>query len=87
MVSASLEGHSGLSSNAMVDQMLLSSLLNGKYVLRASCTRKGECNCSWEIDINQAVQTMGDIPLPELRQKLRCPECDAPITTTLISLK
>lgn len=71
----------------MVDQVMLSSLLNGKYVLRASCTQRGECNSSWEIDINQAMQTLGDISLAELRRKLHCPQCNAPITTTLILMK
>ena len=40
---------------AMVDEVLLSSLRHGRYVLRAFCTR-GECNCSWEVDVAQAVQ-------------------------------
>jgi hypothetical protein len=70
----------------MVDNVLLSSLSAGKYVLRAFCTKE-ECNCSWEVDIAQVVQTLGDIPFTELRRKLRCPQCDAPISTTLTSLK
>ena len=70
----------------MVDKVLLSSLRDGRYVLRAYCT-KGECSCSWKVDIAEAVQTLGDIPFTDLRQKLRCPQCDAPITTTLTSLK
>jgi hypothetical protein len=71
---------------AMVDKVLLSSLRRGRYVLRAFCT-KAECNSSWEVNIAQAEQTLGDIPFTELRRRLRCPQCDAPISTTLTSLK
>jgi len=71
----------------MADEVLLSSVRHGRYVLRAFCTQKGECSCSWEIDTAQALKTLGDMPFKELRQKLRCPQCDAPISTTLTSLK
>ena len=71
---------------AMVDKVLLSSLRRGRYVLRAFCT-KAECNSSWDVDIAQAEQTLGDISFTELRRRLRCPQCDAPISTTLTSLK
>jgi hypothetical protein len=67
----------------MVDQLSLSSLRNGGYMIRACCTRSGECNFSWEVDIDRAIQNYGDITLPELRGKLCCPRCNAPITTTL----
>jgi hypothetical protein len=70
----------------MVDKVLLSSLSDRRYVIRAHCT-KGECNCSWKVDIAEAVQNHGDIPFADLRQKLHCPQCNAPITTTLTSLK
>jgi len=33
------------------------------------------------------MQSLGNISFKELRQKLRCPQCDARITTTLTSLK
>jgi hypothetical protein len=82
-----LPRQSGLSCDAMVDQVPLSSLRNGKYVLRVTCTRAGECFSSWEVDIDQTVRTLGDISLSELRGKLRCAQCNAPIMTTLISLK
>jgi hypothetical protein len=72
---------------AMVNEVLLSSLRPDKYVLRAFCSRAEECRTAWEVDIAQAVQTLGDIPFKELRQNLRCPQCDAPITMTLSSLK
>lgn len=72
---------------ALVDQLSLSSLRNGRHVIRACCTRTGECNFSWEVDINQAIQNCGDITLPELRRKLCCPQCNAPITTTLSLMK
>ena len=70
----------------MVDEVLLSSLRHGRYVLRAFCT-KSECSRSWEVDVAEAVRTLGDMPFTELRRKLRCPQCDAPISTTLTSLK
>jgi hypothetical protein len=72
---------------AMEDDALLSSLSPGRYVLRAFCTRGEECRTSWEVDIGQAMQSLGNISFKELRQKLRCPQCDARITTTLTSLK
>ena len=71
----------------MVTEALLSSLLRGRYVLRAFCTRGEECKTSWEVDIGDAMKLLGDIPFKELRQKLRCPKCDAQISTTLTSLK
>jgi hypothetical protein len=67
----------------MADQILLSALRNGKYVVRATCTQSGECTSSWEVDLDQSIQTLGDVSLAELRQSLRCPRCNAPITTTL----
>jgi hypothetical protein len=57
----------------MVDKVLLSCLRRGRYVLRAFCT-KAECNSSWEVDIAQAEQTLGDILFTELRRRLRCPQ-------------
>jgi hypothetical protein len=71
----------------MVEQVILSSLRNGRYVLRASCTRGVECNSSWEIDINQTIESFGDITLTELRRNLRCLQCNGPIVTTLTSMK
>ena len=71
----------------MVDKVRLSSLRGGRYSLRASCIQQGDCYSSWEIDFDDAMGTMGDITLAELRGKLRCPKCNAPIATTLISLK
>lgn len=72
---------------AMVNGARLSSLPSDKYRVRAFCTRGEECKTSWEVDIAQAMQTLGDIPFNELRQRLRCPQCNARITTTLTSLK
>jgi hypothetical protein len=72
---------------AMVNEARLSSLPSDKYRVRAFCTRGEECKSSWEVDIAQAMQTFGDISFNELRQNLRCPQCDARITTTLTSLK
>lgn len=74
-------------SAGMATEALLSSIRPGRYVVRAFCTRGEACKTSWEIDIAQAMQALGDIPFTELRQKLRCPQCDARITTTLTSLK
>jgi hypothetical protein len=56
-------------------------------LLRASCIQQDACLSSWEIDFDEAMRTLGDVTLPELRAKLRCPKCNAPIATTLISLK
>jgi hypothetical protein len=71
----------------MATEALLSSFRPGWYVHRAFCTRGEACKTSWEVDIAEAMQALGDIPFSELRQKLRCPKCDARITTTLTSLK
>jgi hypothetical protein len=67
----------------MADQILLSFLRNGKYVVRATCTQGGTCTSSWEVDLDQAIQTFGDVSLTALRQSLSCPRCKGPITTTL----
>ena len=68
----------------MADQVvLLSFLRNGKYVVRATCTQSGACISSWEVDLDQSIQALGDITITELRRQLRCPQCNAPITTTL----
>ena len=53
---------------------------------RLAVNRKA-CRSSWQIDIDQAMLTFGDPTLPELRRQVRCPQCNSPITTTLISLK
>lgn len=76
-----------LSSHAMTKPVLLSSFRNGGFVLRASCNQQGACRFSWEIDIDDAMRTLGDVTLGDLRKKLHCPKCNAAITTTLISLK
>ena len=59
----------------MADQTLLSFLRNGKYVVRATCTQSGTCTFSWEVDLDQAIQTFGDVSLTALRQSLSCPRC------------
>jgi hypothetical protein len=66
-------------------EVLLSSLDDGKHVLRASCTRGG-CWHFWQIEIGQVIQTLGDMTLAELRGRLRCEKCNAPVTTTLTRL-
>jgi hypothetical protein len=71
----------------MTGQVTLSFLQSGKYALRGSCTEQERCRSSWEIDIDQTLLTLGDTTLAELRQQMRCPRCNSPITTTLISLK
>lgn len=70
----------------MGSQVPLSSLDDGKDVLRAHCTRVG-CWHSWQIEIGQIIQTLGDMTLAELRGRLRCEKCNAPVTTTLTRLK
>jgi hypothetical protein len=72
-----------LSYQAMANQVPLSSIRRGKYVLRASCIQGAECNYSWQVDIDQTIMVLGDISLAELRRKLSCPRCDGPIATTL----
>lgn len=71
----------------MASEVKLSSLRGERYLLRASCIQQDVCLSSWEIDFDDAMRTLGDVTLPELRAKLRCPKCNAPIATTLISLK
>lgn len=71
----------------MTGQVTLSFLQSGQYVLRASCAEQELCRSSWEIDIDKALLTLGDITLAELRRQMRCPRCSSPITTTLISPK
>ena len=71
----------------MVDEVKLSSLRGGRFLLRACCTRQEVCGFSWEIEFDEAMRVLGDISLAELRAQLRCRQCDAPITTTLISPK
>jgi hypothetical protein len=71
----------------MVDEVLLSSLRTGGYVIRGSCTQRNACNATWEINIDQVIHTVGDVTLTELRENMRCPQCNAAITTTLTSLK
>ena len=71
----------------MYGQVLVSSLRNGEYVLRAFCTEQEVCKSRWEVNLDEVIGTLGDMTLAELRQQIRCPQCDAPITTTLVSLK
>jgi len=70
----------------MANQMLLSALRDSEHVLRAHCSRSGECFTAWEVDLDHAIQSFGDIPLAALRRRLSCPRCNAPITTTLALL-
>jgi hypothetical protein len=58
----------------MVEPVTLSSLRNGRYLLRASCTRGVECNSISEIDINQAIESFGDITLTGVASKLPLPK-------------
>ena len=78
-----LRHRGGLSYQAMANQVLLSSIRRGKYVLSASCIQGAECNYSWRVDIDQTMIVHGDISLAELRRQLSCPRCDGPIATTL----
>lgn len=52
-------------------------------MLRASCIQGVACNYSWQVDIDHAIETLGDITLSELRRELSCPRCDGSIATTL----
>lgn len=71
----------------MTGQVTLSYLQSGQYVLRGSCTEQELCRSLWEIDIDKTLLMLGDIALAELRRQMRCPRCNSPITTTLISPK
>ena len=71
----------------MYGHVLVSTLRNGEYVLRAFCTDQDVCKSRWEVDLDEVITTLGDIAFTELRRQIRCPRCNAPITTTLVSLK
>ena len=54
----------------MGNSVSLSSLRN--CLLRALCSRGFEFSASWDVDIEEAIQTFGNITLGEMRQKLYC---------------
>ena len=69
---------------AMVDEVLLSSLRGGRYLLRASCRQQVACGFSWEIDVDDAERTLGTSVTPPssacLSSSLWSPSCRTTMT-------